>query len=124
MIVQDISQIVVDCEKSFGSDFLLIRKPFPNYRYNENNERTQQINGYNYDLLCTKNYEKMTVKVLNEKQPSVIYNGKAMRVKIEDLSGRLWQNYTTGQINVSLSASKITAVKESSLNLAKGEKNE
>lgn len=90
------------------------------YKYRDG-VKTDEIEGTTYTgLFPTLNYEKVSVKVIGEIKPSIIYEGKPIQVIFENLDGKAYQDFKHGgEIKLSLTATAISQVETKTLKMNK-----
>lgn len=70
----------------------------------------QDSGGYGYEILFPEaDYEKNIVKISGEQKSIIPYNGKPIPVVLEGVTAKAYQNFKTGQIELSIYAEKISA---------------
>lgn len=73
----------------------------------------QDTGGYAYEILFPEaDYEKNIVKVVGEQKPIIPYNGKPIPVVLEGVNAKAYQNFKTGQIELSIYAEKISTERQ------------
>ncbi len=84
----------------------------------------QDSGGYAYEVLFPEaDYEKSPVKVTGEQKPIIPYNGKPIPVVLEGVTAKAYQNFKTGQIELSIHAEKIS-VERHNIKMNRGGDNE
>ena len=72
---------------------------------------TDTIDGVVYTVISPALvYEKLTIKV-KETAPSVEFTGRPIRVHFTNLDGKVWQDFRTNEIKLSLTADSIEIVR-------------
>lgn len=93
----------------------------PYYDYEEGVKK--DTGGYAYDcLMPMADYNKIAVKISGELKPIIPYHGKPIPVVFEGVTGKAYQNFRKGgEIEVSITAEKISVADKSNIRLNKGE---
>lgn len=81
----------------------------PSYRYDENKNRTNEVEGYRYDVaLVDRGFERLSVKIPGAQQVET-KEGEVIPVSFEGLEVRIY--VIGGELKLSASAQKITRAK-------------
>lgn len=81
----------------------------PSYRYDDNKQRTSEIEGYRYDVvLAEKEFEKLAVKIPGAQQIDAKV-GEMTAVALEGLEVKVY--VIGGDLKLSATAKKITKIK-------------
>ena len=84
----------------------------------------QDSGGYGYECLLPEvDYEKGLIKVSGVQKPIISYNGKPIPIILEGVIAKAYQNFKTGQIELSIYAEKIS-VEKHNLKMNRGGENE
>ena len=98
------SDVNINFEKTVG-DLMLIGEPKEVYSY-ENGKPTNQLQAIGYPVISTKLLEKLTIKV-KELKPSIEFHGKPIPVALTNVDAKLWQDFNSNEIKVSVTADSI-----------------
>lgn len=119
----NISNLVVDLEETTGNiraELSLVAEPRLAKLYVDK-KPTDKIDGVVYIVISPSlEYDKISIKV-KETTPSVEFTGKPVRVHFTNLDGKLWQDFHTNEIKISLTADSIEVV-ENKLKMNRSEK--
>lgn len=111
----NLKNVVIDSEATLGKGLMLVDAPRPAYVY-ENEKRTDEISGYNHQILAPGlSYEKITVKVPGTQPiipPEEWKSGDAIPVIFTNLVLQLSQDYKTHAIRLWASADAIRLVEQ------------
>lgn len=113
----DIKDIKIDIVKTFGN-CMLVENPKEKYAYEEG-KKTDKLEAISYPIISTKTWDKFMAHV-KEKTPSLEYNGNPIPVTFTNAEAKLWQDFRTNEIKVSISADSISAVPHNKLKVNKG----
>ncbi len=81
----------------------------PSYKYDENKNRTSEIEGYRYDVaLVDRGFERLSVKIPGAQQVET-KEGEVIPVSFDGLEVRIY--VIGGELKLSASAQKITRAK-------------
>lgn len=105
-----LKDLVIDVPKTLEGEILLLEEP----RVYENYEEGVKTGpgGLAYTCLCEGlNYEKQVIKVAGSITPEIQFEDKPIRVALEGLEGKAWQDFNNrGEIKLSVIAKKIVPV--------------
>lgn len=99
-----LNEVIFSFEKTFG-DLMLIGTPKEVFRYVDG-KKTEELEAIGYPVISTKLWEKFVVKV-NEKTPSVTFEKKPIPVIFTNIDAKLWQDFKSNDIKVSVTADSI-----------------
>lgn len=81
----------------------------PSYKYDDNKQKTNEIEGYRYDVaLVERGFERLAVKIPGTQQIET-KDGEIMAVAFEGLEIKVY--VINGELKLSATAQKITRVK-------------
>lgn len=113
----DVKDIKIDIEKTFG-EWMLVGNPKEKFVFEEG-KKTDKLEAISYPVISTKIWNRFTVNV-KEQTPSLEYKGNPMPVTFINAEAKLWQDFRTNEIKVSISADSISAVPHNKLKVNKG----
>lgn len=115
-----LSSIPLDLEKAVQGA-MIVGDGKVYYDYEEGVKK--DTGGYAYDVLAPMlEYTKILVKVPGELKSSIQYVGKPIPVIFEGISGRAYQDYRKGTIELSVTAERISIADKTGIRLnGKGE---
>lgn len=119
----NVSNLVVDLEETTGNirAELSLVAPARLSKLYVDKKPTDTIDGVVYTVISPSlAYDKLSIKV-KETIPSVEFTGKPVRVHFNNLDGKIWQDFHTNEIKMSLTADSIEIV-ENKLKVNRGEK--
>ena len=115
----ELSEIKVDIKRTLG-ELLVVgtSKPVPVY---VDGKPTDEIAAQLYPVLSTQTWKQYNAKVA-EKKPSIEYSGQPIPVNLINLDAKLWQDYKSKEVRMSISADAIELVQNQKIKINKGEK--
>lgn len=113
-----LQDLIIDIPSMFKGDILLIGEGHSFLKYVEG-VKTDEIGGVSYECVNTSmNYEKVSVKVIGETNPSIKYDGTPIKVLFEGLEGKVYQDFKRGgEIKLSLTATAISQAETKTLKM-------
>lgn len=112
-----LKDIEIDIRETFG-EWILVGNPKEKFVYKEG-KKTDELEAISYPVISTKIWDKLTANV-KEKTPSLEYKGNPIPVTFTNVEAKLWQDFRTNEIKVSISADSISAVPHNKLKVNKG----
>ncbi len=103
--------------KTFG-DLMLIGEAKEIFSY-ENGKRTNNLEAIGYPVISSKTWDKFTIKV-KEGEPSIEFHSKPIPVILSNVEARLWQDFRSNEIKVSVTADSIASATQSRMKMNKG----
>lgn len=99
---------------------MLVEKPKPVFVY-EGNHPTQEVDYYSCNMLLPEcSYEKQILKV--KILPTIEFTGTPVKIKAENLDGKVWLDYKAQEIRLSVTADSIEAIPQNNkIRMNKGE---
>ncbi|MDO4332735.1 MAG: hypothetical protein Q4C58_08620 [Eubacteriales bacterium] len=114
-----LSDIKIFFDETFG-EVLVVSDGMEVYSYVDG-KKTDKIDAIGYRALGTKNWEPFLLKV-REKIPSLKYNGTPIPVKLTGIDAKLWMDYKSNEVKVSVTVESVEPITSGSrLKLNKGE---
>lgn len=112
------SDLKVDLPKTIGDELILVDKPRPVFSY-ENGKRTDTVEAMGYPTVSSKTWDKYLIKV-KETVPSVEFTDTPIKVAFTNLEGKVWYDFKSNEIKLSITADSISVVAENRLKVNKG----
>lgn len=105
------SDLVINWEDSLG-DNLLATDVREAWQYVDG-KKTERLVGWSIEIASPKMMlDKVVVKVLSKNKPFEIVDGEPVAVKFSGLSGKVYVNFRTGQLQASITAQGVAVLDE------------
>lgn len=108
----DLKNLVIDWNASIhncqdAEKSLVATNVKPVYEY-ENKRKTEKIVGYSITLVDFLNeFEKYQVRIDGQEKPLIIPEGNYIPVYLRNLTGKLYTDFASGEVKVSLRADAV-----------------